>query len=119
MTQSQGLPIASPHFKANPYPFFAQIRAADPVHQVTLPGNQTAWLITRYTDADAVLRDQRFVKDARQVLSPENLPQQHSGGQEPVGSELTSTNRHLLTLDPPDHTRLRTLVSLSFTPRLI
>ncbi len=121
MTQPEELNLNSPTFKANPYPAFAQLRSHDPVHQIPMPGGRTAWLITRYEDADDVLKDQRFVKDLRHALSPEELAQRFPQAQmqaqaQPVHNFL---NRHMLTSDPPDHTRLRALVNISFTPRLV
>ena len=50
-------------FKANPFPFYAQLRAASPVFLVKLPTKQHAWLITRYDDVLNVLKDERFAKD--------------------------------------------------------
>ena len=55
--------LASPRFKANPYPFYAHLRDEAPVYRATLPGKKTAWLITRYDDVLAVPKDDRFAKD--------------------------------------------------------
>jgi hypothetical protein len=55
--------ISKPQFKANPYPFYAKLRAEQPVFPVKLPDGQTAWLITRYDDALRALKDRRFSKD--------------------------------------------------------
>ncbi len=52
--------LASPAFKANPYPFYSRLRAEAPVFQVSLPGGQSAWLITRYDDVLAALKDARL-----------------------------------------------------------
>jgi cytochrome P450 len=53
--------IASPEFKANPYPFYARLRAEAPVYRVALPSKQTAWLITRYDDVVMALKEiERF-----------------------------------------------------------
>jgi cytochrome P450 len=71
-------------------------------------------LITRYEDVMAVLKDERFVKNWRQALTPEQLAQTP---QIPEVMEPLSTN--MLDTDPPDHERLRALVSKAFTPRLI
>src|SRR5712692_4040465 len=54
--------LASPAFKANPYPFYSRLRAEAPVFQVSLPGGQSAWLITRYDDVLAALKDARLVR---------------------------------------------------------
>src|SRR3954454_3762093 len=66
--------IASREFKADPYPFYAQLRAEAPVFRVKLPNKQLAWLITRYDDVSAVLKDdQRFVKNPRNAMTPEQI----------------------------------------------
>ena len=62
--------IASPQHKADPYPFYARLRAHDPVHRVTLPGGTAAWLVTRYDDVVMVLKDDRFAKDRHAALTP-------------------------------------------------
>ena len=68
--------IASPAFKANPFPFYARLRAEAPVFRVTLPDGQTAWLITRYDDVVQALKDERFAKDRLKVLTPGQLAKQ-------------------------------------------
>jgi cytochrome P450 PksS len=97
--------LARPNFKANPYPFYARLRATNPVCRTKLLG-QTTWLITRYDDAFMVFKDERFVKD---WLPTTRWLHKVSGG-------LT---RHMLNEDGPDHTRLRTLVHKAFTPSLV
>jgi cytochrome P450 PksS len=106
--------ISSATFKANPYPFFARLRAEAPVHRVRLPGRQSAWLITRYDDVASALKDPRLVKGRRSVQSPEQA------AREPwVPAFLRPLERNMLDLDEPDHTRLRGLVQAAFTPRLV
>src|SRR5262249_33555228 len=68
--------LASPEFKANPYPFYARLRAEAPVYRVTLPTRETAWLITRYDDVALVLKDERFVKNTANALTPEQAANQ-------------------------------------------
>ncbi len=113
MSETTELHLTSSAFKANPFPAFALLRAEDPVHQVNLSGGQQAWLITRYQDADVVLRDERFVK--------ERLKYGLMSGEQPhlPGSVGNLMNQIMLNFDPPDHTRLRQLLTLSFTPRLV
>ena len=106
--------IASPEFKADPYPFYARLRAESPVFQVELPTRQPAWLITRYDDVAALLKDERFVKDKGNALSPEQ-----AGKQPWVPGLFKPLARNMLDVDPPDHTRLRQLVHKAFTPRLV
>ncbi len=106
--------IASPEFKANPYPFYARLRAEAPVCRVTLPSKQTAWLITRYEDVAMALKDERFAKDKLNALTPEQTAKQPW-----VPAMFKPLERNMLDLDAPDHTRLRGLVHKVFTPRLI
>jgi len=112
MNQSTELNLASPAFKANPYPTFARLRAHDPVYQLASSAGQNTWLITRYAEVEFVLHDERFTKDQRKVLPPEALVHQHSSI-----DDLFSTG--MGKFDPPDHTRLRSLVNLFFTPRRV
>ena len=49
--------LASPDFKANPYPFYARLRAEAPVYHTTLPTGETAWLITRYDDVERLFQE--------------------------------------------------------------
>jgi cytochrome P450 PksS len=106
--------IASPEFKADPYPFYARLRAESPVFRVELPTGQPAWLIARYDDVAAVLKDERFVKDKGNALSPEQ-----AGRQPWVPALFKPLERNMLDVDAPDHTRLRQLVHKAFTPRLV
>jgi cytochrome P450 PksS len=106
--------ISSSAFKADPFPFYARLRATAPVHPVTLPDGRTAWLVTRYDDVAAVLKDERFAKDPLNALSPE----QHAR-QPWIPAFARPLTRNMLDVDPPDHTRLRGLVHKAFTPRLI
>jgi cytochrome P450 PksS len=106
--------IASPEFKANPYPFYAQLRREAPVCRVRTPDKQPTWLVTRYDDVAAVLKDERLVKDKRVALSPEQ-----AASQPWIPRMLRPLERNMLDVDPPEHTRLRGLVHKAFTPRLV
>ncbi len=114
MTRIENVDIASPAFKTNPYPYYARLRAEAPVHRVPLPGKQTAWLVTRYDDVSAMLKDDRFVKNRWSVVSPEQ-----AANQPWVPKFVRPLERNMLDVDPPDHTRLRGLVHKAFTSRLI
>src|SRR5205807_712107 len=106
--------ITSATFKANPFPFYAQLRAEAPVFPVKLPTKQRAWLITRYSDVQDVLKDARFAKNPRNAMSPEQLKKRPW-----IPSMFKPLEQNMLDLDSPDHTRLRALVHKAFTPRLI
>lgn len=106
--------IASPQFKANPYPFYSRLRAEAPVYRITLPTKEIAWLITRYHDVAMVLKDECFIKGASAAMTPEQAARRPW-----FRKWFKPLQRNMLDLDPPDHTRLRALVSKAFTPRLI
>lgn len=112
----KGVDITSPQFKANPFPFYARLRAEAPVFASTNPiTKQRAWLITRYDDALAVLKDDtRFVKDGKNAMTPEQWKKMPK-----MPAMFSSISRGLLGIDGVDHTRLRALVHKAFTPRLI
>ncbi len=106
--------VTSATFKADPFPFYAQLRAEAPVFPVTLPTKQRAWLVTRYDDVLDVLKDERFAKNRRNAMTPAQL--RKAPWIPPMFKPL---ERNMLDLDSPDHTRLRALVHRAFTPRRI
>jgi cytochrome P450 len=112
-TQIAPVDVTSATFKANPFPFYAQLRAEAPVFPVTLM-KQRAWLITRYDDVLNVLKDERFAKDRRNAMTPEQLKKLPW-----VPSMFKPLEQNMLDLDSPDHTRLRALVHKAFTPRMV
>jgi len=114
MAQQPQVDLFNPDFKANPYPTYAQLRSDAPIRRVPLPDGRGMWLVTRYEDVSAIFRDERFVKDWRNAMTPEQLAQVPAIPE--VMKPLTS---NMLDTDPPDHERLRALVSKAFTPRLI
>ncbi len=108
--------LASPQFKADPYPTYARLREEAPVCRTSLSlgGKRTVWLVTRYDDVLALLRDQRFAKNRLNAQTPEQR------AKEPwMPAFFRPLTRNMLDLDAPDHTRLRSLVQKAFTPRLI
>ena len=114
MSQPPRVDLFDPAFKADPYPTYARLRSSAPVYRAALPDGRGVWLITRYEDVLAVLKDKRFVKDWRGALTPEQLAQVP-----PIPEVMKPLSRNMLDTDPPDHERLRALVSKAFTPRLI
>ena len=114
MSQPPRVDLFDPAFKADPYPTYARLRSSAPVYRAALPDGRGVWLITRYEDVLAVLKDQRFVKDWRGALTPEQLAQVP-----PIPEVMKPLSQNMLDTDPPDHERLRALVSKAFTPRLI
>ena len=114
MRESMNVDLVSPAFNADPYPFFARLRAEAPVQRVMLPGKQPAWLVTRYDDVLAALKGKQFAKDRKNARPPGRSVKQPW-----VPGIVKPLMRNMLDLDAPDHTRLRTLVHKAFTPRTI
>ncbi|MBW3571321.1 MAG: cytochrome P450 [Gemmatimonadetes bacterium] len=106
--------IADPRFKADPYPTYTRLREEAPVHRTALGRRRGAWLLTRYDDVDALLRDPRFAKN------PANARGEGGGGDAMwMPPFLRPLARNMLDLDAPDHTRLRGLVQKAFTSRMV
>src|SRR5918994_3045479 len=114
MAQTPRVDLFDPTFKANPYPTYAELRSEAPVYRAELPDGRGVWLVTRYDDVVAVLKDERFAKDWRSAMTPEQLAQIPS-----IPEVMKPLSENMLDKDPPDHERLRRLVSKAFTPRLI
>ncbi|MEI5099508.1 cytochrome P450 [Streptomyces sp. PmtG] len=102
-------------FASNPYPAYAWLRTHAPVTRRQLPSGVEAWLVTRYADARQALADQRLSKNPAHHDEPA-----HAKGKTGIpGERKAELMTHLLNIDPPDHTRLRRLVSKAFTPRRV
>jgi cytochrome P450 len=86
----------SAQMRVDPYPFYERLRTRDPVHRTRIIDG---WLLTRYRDVDALLRNHVAFSNRTRVWD----------------ERLES----LLDSDPPDHTRLRGLVSKAFTPAAV
>src|SRR5579863_1892000 len=97
-------------FYQNPFAYFALMRDEGPVTPAFMPNGGRVWLVTRYADVRAALAHPRLHKDwAGKLRSPDYVP-----------DEVTAyLSVHLLNADPPDHTRLRRLVSKAFTARRV
>ena len=96
-------------FVQNPYAVYQRLRAEGPVSRVVMPGGYPVWVVTRYADARAALADPRLIKDWR-TLWPGNAAPDDG---------FASLDSHMLSMDPPDHDRLRRLVTKAFTARRI
>lgn len=97
--------LARPQFKANPYPLYARLRAEAPIYRTRFLG-RPAWLITRYDDVVALLKEERAVKDWLPVTRWIHF----------VCHPIT---HHMLNKDGTDHARLRGLVQEVFKPSLV
>ncbi|MCZ4121895.1 cytochrome P450 family protein [Streptomyces sp. H39-S7] len=93
----------------DPHTVYARLREAGPVHRITGTDGLPAWLITRYADVRRALADPRLALDKRNA---------RPGGYQGLALP-PALDANLLNMDPPDHTRIRRLVSQAFTPRRI
>ncbi|MFD5429588.1 cytochrome P450 [Streptomyces sp. NPDC127084] len=91
-----------------PDPLFSRLRAEQPVVRVTTANGTPAWLITRHEDIRTALEDPRF---SRAATYEPSAPQFEGLFQAPPGM--------IISLDPPDHTRLRSLAVQAFSPERI
>ena len=114
MTPFEDVRLASAGFKADPYPVYARLRAEVPICRVTLPSRETVYLVTRYDDVSALLKDPRFAKDSANALTTVQLAQRRKPPK--IFAPLT---RNMLDRDDPDHARLKRLVQAAFTPKRI
>ncbi|MGY4926485.1 cytochrome P450 [Streptomyces sp. 900105755] len=103
-----------PDFLADPYPAYAELRARGRV-QYFEPTNQ--WLVPHHADVSALLRDRRLGRTYQHRFTHEDFG--HSAPA-PEHEPFHTLNDHgMLDLEPPDHTRIRRLVSKAFTPRTV
>ncbi len=91
---------------AQPHAVFAAMRQAAPAHEIPIAPGVTGWIITRYEEARRALNDPRLAKSPTAQMMPPALIK-------------PGLSKHMLSADAPEHTRLRKLVSLEFTPRRI
>ncbi len=101
-------------FIADPYPVYAEMRERAPIwyHEPT-----DHWLVSRFADVNALLRDRRFGRTYHHIAT-------HAEMGRPEDPDWHGPFWHLirsgiLDMEPPDHTRVRSLVSKAFTPRMV
>ena len=100
--------VTDPDVIADPYPLMRQLRETSPVYKM---GFSDFWVLTRFEDCRAALRDQRLGSPEPGEEAPSLLAATRQRRPDGV--------RSLLFLNPPDHTRIRSLVSRAFTPRRV
>ncbi|MET9096959.1 cytochrome P450 [Streptomyces cyaneofuscatus] len=100
-----------PTFLSDPYPALARLRQSAPVSVLHSDGGLRLWIIPRYADVRAALFDRRFAQDVRRAQA---LADSRVEGVN-LGSEIT----HMLSSDPPDHTRLRRVVQAAFSRKRV
>jgi len=103
----------NPLLRSNPYAVYRELREEDPVHWSPL---MQVWVLTRYDDVLAVLRDHgHFSSDRTKAVNPlVQALEQYRLSSGPIGTSPT-----MLSLDPPAHTRMRNLANKAFTPRVV
>jgi cytochrome P450 len=100
-------------FQVDPYPTYHRLRVEDPVHR-----SFDTWVLTRYADVKAVLRDPRFGAD--QVPKRiKNKSHYFEEQQRDIKTLVQMSGKFFFYLDPPDHTRLRGLVSKAFSAKVV
>ncbi|MFI1100276.1 cytochrome P450 [Streptomyces melanogenes] len=91
---------------ADPHAAYAHLRETGPVHRITGPDGLPVWIVTRYADVRQLMADPRL-----------SLDKAHAAPGNYQGLTLPPTlDANLLNMDPPDHTRIRRLVTKAFTP---
>ena len=101
-----------PEFRENPYRFYHQLRQADPVHW---SDNFNFWVLTRYADCVSLLRHSQGSANPRDWEHYNDYVEALGG----EGAAADMEQKWMLLRNPPDHTRLRKLVTKAFTPRVV
>ncbi|SFS90513.1 cytochrome P450 family protein [Marininema halotolerans] len=101
----------APDFKEHALTIYQGLRDQGAIHPIQTPWDEPAWFIVQYDAVQIALKDQKF------LMSPQTVAPEHDANHLP--EELDYFSHHLLTTDPPEHSRLRTLVHKAFTPRMI
>ncbi|GAB2712153.1 cytochrome P450 family protein [Kitasatospora kifunensis] len=99
-------PLQDPGFFRNPYPTFAALRGTSPVQKVSSGGGRSSYLVTGYAEAREAFTDPRLSKDTAAFFAGKD-----------TGRNLhPAVSQSMLATDPPQHIRLRSLVTKAFTP---
>ena len=101
-----------PVWKADPYPFYQRLRSEAPIGQVPYVG---IWYLTRFADCESILHNPKVGSDTRKSTFYQRLAESRTVRM----PDEVADRRSFLFLDPPDHTRLRSLVMSAFTPKVI
>jgi cytochrome P450 len=102
----------TPEFRDDPYPFFAALREHEPVHQTPFG----VYLLSRHADAAAIVRDPRLSNNQENSDLFRAFAEANPQSDEAMDQMNTVV---MLFMDPPDHSRLRGLVSKAFTPKMV
>ena len=101
-------PFATPSYRANPYHYYQELRVQAPIASTQLPDGTEVYVVSRYEDVLAGLKDERLIKNIHNAR-PDSNPE--------MARMISDTS--MLKADPPQHTRLRALAHAAFTPRFV
>ena len=105
--------LLTPRYLADPYPYYHALREHDPVHWSE---RMNAWVLTRYSDVLDALSDPRLTSGQRVASYAGSLPGSLRPQLQPLFDQI---GKWIGNLDPPDHTRLRRLINVVFTPKMV
>ncbi|MBV9026729.1 MAG: cytochrome P450 [Streptomycetaceae bacterium] len=103
-------------FLQDPHSVYTRLRDQGPVHQAILPTGLKVWLVTHYEEGRALLADPRLSK---QLTDADHLFAHHQTDMSRQRDYSHAIHQSMINMDPPDHTRLRTLVAKAFTTRQV
>ncbi|MFI9364134.1 cytochrome P450 [Kitasatospora sp. NPDC053057] len=112
------LPIMDEEFMRNPYPAYDALQDKGSVHRMLLPSGLKVWAVVNYEEARIALSHPALSKDIDTSVQLGYFDREMSEGGTPR-LEHSSVGRHMLNMDPPDHTRLRKLVNKALTARSV
>ena len=114
MTRAPALPIHMQRDGFNPAPEMSELRDGQGVRRVRTPFGVDAWLVTRFADVREVLSDPARFSNARV-----SVDERRRAGMPPMSEEEIARMRagNLLALDPPEHSRVRRMLTPEFTVR--
>ncbi len=102
---SATIDLNSPTHAIDPYPIYRQLRETESAYQTSFTGpGGGMWLITRYADVASLFKEAHYSNDMSRIIPAE---------------QLLPLSRALVFRDPPDHTRLRSLVNQAFTAKRV
>jgi len=110
MKKTSPSPFATAEYKANPYAFYEELRRDRPVYKTLLPNGTEVYVVSRYEDVLAGLKDSRLIKDISKVRGKSFL--------EMIGIGRMR-GKNMLRADPPEHGRLRSLANEAFKPKYV
>ena len=105
--------LLTPDYLSDPYRYYAQLRETAPVYW---SNRLNGWILTRYDDVRNALKHPQLVSSQRVSSYAESLPQQSLVDMQPLFYQF---DKWIGNMDPPDHTRLRRLVNVAFTARMV